>query len=109
MLILSYDITKSDLNCAIYDNISGKCFKCKNNYSLINNKYKSKKRNLYSCNVKNCYRCDSFFLAGVKKSNSGYHLDNFNKYQRDNPCPISHCKDCSNDGTICYEFEFFKN
>ena len=108
MLILSYNITKCDLYCAICENISGKCFKCKNNYSLINNKCKSNKRSLYRCDVKNCYRCDSFFSNWSEKCNSWYYLDNFQKCQRDNPYPISYCKDCSNDGSICYECEFFQ-
>ena len=108
LLIYSYNITKCDFNCAICDNISGKCIKCKNNYSLINNKCKSNKRSLYRCDVKNCYKCHSSFSTWCEKCNFGYHLDNFKNCQKDNPCPISHCKDCSDDGTICYECEFFQ-
>ena len=108
LLISSNNITKCDLNCAICENSSGKCFKCKNNYSLINNKCKSNKRNLSGCDVKNCFRCDSFFSNWCEKCNFGYHLDNFKKCHSDIPCSISNCKDCSDDGTICYECGFFQ-
>ena len=62
-LLTSYKImNKCEPSFSLYDNISGKCIKCNNNFSLINNKCKPKKRNLFSnCNIGHCQRCRGDF------------------------------------------------